>query len=103
MPSLTFSRNRSTGSVTERNSHQEHTVYLVEADDEDELAGWLASHHQALSEHELNGWYPDPALWPRDRSLTTLEEWFSSELYTVVVDTGASPLEDNPQRQQRVG
>jgi hypothetical protein len=37
--------------------NQKHTVYLVEADDEDELAGWLASHHQALFEHELNGWY----------------------------------------------
>jgi hypothetical protein len=68
-------------------------VYLVEADDEDELVGWLASHHQALFEHELNGWYTDPALWPRDRSLTTLEEWFSFELHTVVVDTGACPLE----------
>jgi hypothetical protein len=31
--------------------NQEHTVYLVEADDEDELAGGLASHHQALFEY----------------------------------------------------
>ena len=48
-----------------------------------------------LFEEELNGWYTDPALWPRDRSLTTLREWCSSELHTIVVDAGESPLEDD--------
>ena len=75
--------------------NQEHTVYLVEVEDEDELAGWLARHHQELFEEELNGWYTDPALWPRDRSLRILQELCSFELYTVVVDTGHSPLEDD--------
>jgi hypothetical protein len=72
-------------------------VYLVEVDDEDELAAWLASHRQALFEQELNGWYTDPALSPRDRSLTTLEEWRSFELYTVVVEGCVSA------RRRRVG
>jgi hypothetical protein len=27
----------------------------------------LARNHQALFEEEVNGWYTDPALWPRDR------------------------------------
>jgi hypothetical protein len=69
-------------------------VYLVKVEDEDELAGWLARHHQELFEQELNGWYTDPGLWPRDRSLETLKTWCSFELHTVVVDTGESPLED---------
>ena len=43
----------------------------------------------------MNGWYTDPALWPRDRSLKMLKDWCSFELHTVVVDTGASPLEDD--------
>jgi hypothetical protein len=63
--------------------------------DEDELARWLARHHRELFEEELNGWYTDPALWPRDRSLKMLQEWCSFELHTVVVDTGDSPLEDD--------
>jgi hypothetical protein len=46
--------------------NQEHAVYLVEVEDEDELAEWLARHHEALFEEELRGWYTDPALWPRD-------------------------------------
>jgi hypothetical protein len=45
--------------------NQEHTVYLVEVEDQDELAQWLARHHEELFEHELNGWYTDPGLWPR--------------------------------------
>ena len=75
--------------------NQEHTVYLVEVEDEDELAEWLARHHEALFEEELRGWYTDPALWPRDRSLSMLQRWCSFELHTVVVDTGQSPLEDD--------
>ena len=74
--------------------NQEHTVYLVEVEDEDELAQWLAGNHQELFEQELNGWYTDPSLWPRDRSLEMLKQWCSFELHTVVVDTGSSPLED---------
>jgi hypothetical protein len=71
------------------------SVYLVEVEDEGELDDWLARHHEDLFEEELQGWYTDPALWPRDRSLRTLREWCSFELHTVVVDAGASPLEDD--------
>jgi len=72
--------------------NEERTVYLVEAEDEEELAAWLDSNHEVLFEQELTGWYTDPALWPRDRSLKRLKEWCYMELHTVVVDTGASRL-----------
>ena len=75
--------------------NREHTVYLVEVEDEGELTGWLGRHHRELFEEELRGWYTDPALWPRDRSLRTLREWCSFELHTAVIDTGQSPLEDD--------
>jgi len=67
--------------------NQEHTVHLIEVEDEHELAEWLARHHEELFEEELTGWYTDPALWPRDRSFKMLKEWCSFELHTVVVDT----------------
>ena len=73
----------------------EHAVYLVEVEDENELNRWLPRHHQEVFEQELNGWYTDPALWPLNRSLKMLREWCSFELHTVVVNTGASPLEDD--------
>lgn len=72
----------------------ERTVYLVEVEDEDELARWLIGNHREVFEQELYGWYTDPELWPRRRSLEMLQEWCSFELHTVVVDTGESPLED---------
>jgi hypothetical protein len=75
--------------------NQEHTVYLVEVEDEGELDEWVARHHEELFEAELEGWYTDPALWPRNRSLEVLREWCSFELHTIVVDAGESPLEDN--------
>ena len=60
-----------------------------------ELEAWLVFNHQGLFETELNGRYTDPALWSRDRSLARLRELCSLELHTVVVDTGASLLEDD--------
>ena len=78
-----------------REFNEEHAVYLVEVEDERELSGWLRRHHEEPFEQELNGWYTDPALWPRDRSLEMLKEWCSFELHSVVVDTGALPLQDD--------
>ena len=75
--------------------NQEHTVYLLEVEDEGELARWLGRHHHELFEDELSGWYTDPKLWPLDRSLKALQEWCSFELHTVVVDAGDSPIEDD--------
>lgn len=44
---------------------QKHTVYLVEVEDEDELAQWLVVITRSCFRQELNGWYTDSALWPR--------------------------------------
>ncbi len=89
----------SSHSLTVAEVNREHTVYLIQVEDEEELARWLVRNHQALFEEELNGWYTDPALWPPDRSLRVLQEWCSFELNTVVVDTGESPLEDDDLRE----
>lgn len=60
--------------LTLEDVNHKRTVYLVEVEDEDEVARWLASHHEDLSEEELRGWYTDPSLWPRERSLERLHE-----------------------------
>lgn len=81
--------------VTLADVERERTVYLVEVEDEEGLGIWLQVNHGTLFEDELHGWYTDPALWPSDRSLKVMREWCSFELHTVVVDTGASPLDDD--------
>lgn len=73
----------------------EHTVYLIPVDDQRGLDEWLDLNHVALFESELEGWYTDPALWPRDLSLNKLKQWCSIELHTIVRDAGGGPLEDD--------
>ena len=75
--------------------NEDNTAYLIEVEDEDELAAWLEANGKLLFEEELNGWYTDPELWPKDRSLMQFRRWCSFELHTVVVDTGATMLVDD--------
>ena len=81
--------------ITLTEANQENTVYLVEAEDTEELDDWLDLNYEAVFEDELNGWYTDPALWPDDRSLEFFKTWCGFELHTVIFDAGSSPLEDD--------
>lgn len=81
--------------VTVTEVNLEHTVYLIEVEDEEELASWLRHHHNEIFEEELSGWYTDPKTWPADRSLEVLKEWCTLELHTVVLDFGDSPIESD--------
>lgn len=64
-------------------------------EDEESLELWLKSNWNPLFEDELEGWYTDSELWPKDRSLEMLKKWCSFELHTVVVDTGAKPIRED--------
>jgi len=81
--------------LTLEDVNDERTVYLLEAESEQELAEWLEDNHEQLFEQELAGWYTDPSLWPRDRSLELLKAWCSFALHTVVLDVGRSRLRDD--------
>ena len=80
--------------LTLKDVNDERTAYLVEVEDEGELERWLRRHWRDVFEEELNGWYTEPTLWPRDRSLKLLKEWCSFELHTVVLDFGRAQLVD---------
>jgi hypothetical protein len=73
--------------------NQEHTVYLVEVEDEDELAQWLARHRGALRGRTEGMVHGPGAVAPGPVAQDAAGVVFF-ELYTVFVDTGASPLED---------
>lgn len=75
--------------------NRESNVYLVEVENQDELEEWLDLNFETLFEEELYGWYTDPTLWPQDRSLELFQNWCSLDLYTMVYDTGSSPIEDD--------
>jgi hypothetical protein len=66
---------------------KEPTVYLIpEGDAEPE--GYVRRHFKAIFEEELNSWYTDPDLWPKDRSFKTFKKFFSVQVSTMVFDLG---------------
>lgn len=76
-------------------ANTDSTVYLIEIEEEEELQDWLKLNGVSLLEAELTGWYPDPDLWPKDRSLLLFNKWCTVELHTLVFDSGTTPLLDN--------
>ena len=72
----------------------EQSVYLVPQLEEgrDELFEWLAQNYEALFEKELEGWYTDTSLWPKNRTLSLFREWIDVEYHTEVRDL----LEEEP-------
>lgn len=81
--------------LTLEDARKDSTAYLVEVEDEEELAEWLELNGPLLFEEELHAWYTDPNLWPQDRTPQLLRQWCSFELHTMVHDTGETPLVDD--------
>lgn len=78
--------------------NEERTVYLVDdavGDSPQALERWLKKSYVALFELELEGWYTDPDLWPRDRSYRVFREWFDVELHTMLLDLGSGEIVDD--------
>jgi len=84
--------------VTVDDVNSERTVYLVEdevADSPKAIEAWLKANHQVLFERELDGWYSDPALWPKNRSYKQFKKWFIPECHSVIEDTLEEPIVDD--------
>ena len=68
-------------------AEREPTVYLIpEArkgpDD------YIRKHCKTIFEEELNSWYTDPDMWPKDRSFKTFKKFFTILVTTSVYDLG---------------
>jgi hypothetical protein len=85
----------STHVVTLADFGDESTAYLVDVEDEQDFEKWFKRNGVNLFVEELNSWYTDPDLWPRDRSAAQFKRWCTFELHTVVRDTGGAPIFDD--------
>ena len=84
--------------ITQETLQQERTVYLIseeDADGSDAVEKWVKSNFRALFENELEGWYTDPDLWPKKRTLNVFREWFEVECHSVIVDTVRGAILDD--------
>jgi len=68
-------------------AQQEPTVFLL-PEGQDEPRDQLRHHFKAMFVEELNSWYTDPALWPKDLSFATFEKFFTIHVSTMVFDLG---------------
>ena len=84
--------------VTVESLNQERTVYLIgedDADGEEAVEKWVKANYRILFEDELEGWYTDPELWPKNRTLGIFRKWFAVEYHSVIVDTVGGELYDD--------
>ena len=66
-----------------------------DADTPEALDAWISLNYRVLFEAELEGWYTDEKLWPKEISLALFHQWFDVECHSVVEDTVGSPIIDD--------
>jgi hypothetical protein len=78
---------------------REPTVYLI-PEGKAAPEAYLRRHFKAIFEEELNSWYTDPDMWPKDRSFKTFKKFFAVQVSTMVFDLGGSR---NGDRAKKLG
>ena len=81
--------------ITLERANQERTVYLINDADAENLEEWISLNFEQLFESELEGWYTDESLWPKNRNRKLFDKWFSVECHSVIVDTVGSEIFDD--------
>ena len=71
--------------------HWENSVYLI-PDMESGFEAWLKRNYAVMFEHELNSWYTDESLWPKNRSFKTFKKFFKVSFHSMVFDMCKNPL-----------
>jgi len=70
------------------------SVYLLPARDmHPDLEKDLKRFFKVIFEEQLDGWYRDEKLWPKDRSFANFREWFEYKFHTMPNDLVREPLE----------
>ena len=81
--------------LTLEEANHECTVYLIHENDAENLEEWISLNFSPLFESELEGWYTDESLWPKNRTRKMFDEWFSVECHSVIVDTVGTKIYDD--------
>jgi hypothetical protein len=71
------------------------SIYLIPAyEDIKKYENYIRRNFKQIFEHELNGWYTDPEMWPGKRTWKEFKEWFDWEIQTLLFDMASDkPLE----------
>lgn len=70
------------------------TVFLIpEPTDQDEAQEFIQEIYGKIFDLELNSWYTNEALWPRERNFEMFLEWFDVEVHSMVIDSLEDEIE----------
>ncbi|MFH2045295.1 MAG: hypothetical protein ABIK92_09125 [Pseudomonadota bacterium] len=81
--------------ITLESANEDRTVYLITVEEGENFGKWVSLNFKMLFENELEGWYTDESLWPKNRNKKTFNEWFDFECHTVIIDTVGGAIEDD--------
>ena len=73
--------------ITLESENKDCTVYLILEDDAENLEEWISLNFKQLFESEIEDWYTDESLWPKNRTRNLFDEWFDVECHSVLIDT----------------
>jgi hypothetical protein len=73
---------------------QDSDVYLLpEYDTVQQMESWLKKNFDSVFMDQLNNWYIDEEMWPKNRTLKMFKEWFDYSFASMVKDTKTSQIE----------
>ena len=70
---------------------EDTSAYLIPQIDHDPDL-WLAQNFRKIFEIELNDWFVDATLWPKNRSFKVFKKFFSVRSCSIVIDMGEGPI-----------
>jgi hypothetical protein len=70
---------------------REPTVYLI-PQGRAKPESYIRRHYRAMFEEELNSWYTDPEMWPKDLSFKTFTKFFTIHVSSMVFDLGSAAI-----------
>jgi hypothetical protein len=73
--------------ITLESENKDCTVYLILEDNAENLEKWVSFNFEQLFESEIEDWYTDESLWPKNRNRKLFDEWFDVECHSVLIDT----------------
>ena len=73
--------------ITLESENEDCTVYLILEEDAENLDEWISLNFKQLFESEIEDWYTDKSLWPKNRNRKLFDKWFDVECHSVIIDT----------------
>ena len=80
--------------ITQSDANEDKTVYLISDDDGENIDNWVRLNFKSLFEAELEDWYRDKNLWPKERDYKMFKDWFDVEWHSVIIDTVGEGIVD---------